>query len=171
MMIIVVETLVLAVLYDAPAIGIMAVCGGLLTPVLLHSDQDLYVQFFSYLIVLNAGVIVLSLMRRWLIITTLALVGTQILFWSWYDESYFNPPETSKFWASILFQKGILAMYLVQMLLVHVWQKRRSGIEDLIRPGGAVLALFPRGLSVARSATITPGWERSRWARPLFSQS
>src|SRR5205085_5680293 len=68
------ETAALAVLYEAPAIAVMAVVGGLLTPVLLHSERDQYVNLFTYLALLNAGVVGLALFRHWPVVGTLALL-------------------------------------------------------------------------------------------------
>ncbi|HWW60428.1 MAG TPA: DUF2339 domain-containing protein, partial [Thermoanaerobaculia bacterium] len=49
------EAAALALVYNAPAIAIMALIGGLLTPLLLHSDRNQYRSFFLYLIALDAG--------------------------------------------------------------------------------------------------------------------
>src|SRR4051794_37425741 len=46
--ILIAEAAALALVYNAPAIAIMALIGGLLTPVLLHSDRDQYRSFFTY---------------------------------------------------------------------------------------------------------------------------
>src|SRR5207248_10237337 len=50
LMAIVGETAALAVLYEAPAIALMAVIGGLLVPILLHTDRDQYRDLFIYLL-------------------------------------------------------------------------------------------------------------------------
>ena len=44
--ILIAEAAALSLVYNAPAIAIMALIGGLLTPVLLHSDRDQYRSFF-----------------------------------------------------------------------------------------------------------------------------
>ena len=75
----------LALIYNAPAIAIMALIGGLLTPVLLHSDRDQYRSFFTYLVVLDAGA--LALLKHWPGLSSIAYYGTQLLFWIWYDEN------------------------------------------------------------------------------------
>ena len=142
LVVIVIETAALAVLYEAPAIALMAVIGGLLNPVLLHSDQDQYRALFTYLVVLNAGVVVLALFRRWAAIATVALVGTQGLFWGWYAEHYH--PE--KLWAAVGFQAAIFGLYLAYNLVARVlrqpvsaeaartdWQSVLRDVEDYVR--------------------------------------
>src|SRR5439155_10565374 len=63
--VLVAEAAALALLYEAPAIALMALLGGLLTPVLLHSDRDQYRSLFPYLALLDAGAVGLSVLRPW----------------------------------------------------------------------------------------------------------
>ena len=55
LLVLVAESALLALAYEAPAIALMAVLGGLLTPVLMHSEHDQYVSLFIYLAVINLG--------------------------------------------------------------------------------------------------------------------
>ncbi|HZZ80159.1 MAG TPA: DUF2339 domain-containing protein [Gemmataceae bacterium] len=129
LMILVAEALLLAALYQAPAIAIMAVVGGLLNPILLHTERDQYVGLFSYLVILNAGVVVLSLFRRWWIVTTLAIAGTHGLFWLWYFERY----HPGKLDACVAFHLALFALYLGQTIFVNAWRRTRINVEEAIR--------------------------------------
>ena len=64
--ILVAEAALLAFLYNAPAIAIMALVGGFLTPILLHTDRDQYRSLFGYIV----------RARSWRIGTAQALAGT-----------------------------------------------------------------------------------------------
>ena len=86
LVILIAEAAALALLYNAPAIAIMALIGGFLNPVLLHSDRDQYQSFFAYLIVLDIGA--LALLKHWRGLSSVAYFGTQLLFWVWYNENY-----------------------------------------------------------------------------------
>src|SRR5439155_12283541 len=110
------EAAALAVLYEAPAIALMAVIGGLLAPVLLHSDRDQYVNLFLYLTALNAGAVGLSLLRRWPALGTVALLGTHGLFWLWYAE-HFHP---AKLPTALAFVTAMGALYLAQTVLASL---------------------------------------------------
>ncbi len=129
LVIIVAETAALALLYEAPAIALMAVIGGLLTPLLLHTDHDQYRALFVYLAALDAGVVVLLLFRRWWAIATVALLGTQGIFWLWYDEHYH--PE--KLVASLCFQGVVFGLYLALDLMESLVRRRPANVEDLLR--------------------------------------
>jgi uncharacterized membrane protein len=129
LILLVAETAALAALYEAPAIALMAVVGGLLSPILLRTIHDQYVSLFLYLGILNAGMVGLAYFRKWRAVGTVALVGTQLLFWLWYDEHYH--PE--KLGAALGFQAVLFALYLAYSLAGHVFRPRRAGMEDLAR--------------------------------------
>jgi uncharacterized membrane protein len=113
--VVIVLSMLVAALYDSPAIAFMAVVGGLLTPVLLSSERDAYVSLFTYLGALNLGVAILVSRRGWPAMGSVALLGTQLLFWLWYD-NYYHPDKLA--WV-LGFQIAIFTIYLAQDLLVQ----------------------------------------------------
>jgi uncharacterized membrane protein len=129
LVLLVVEVTALAILYDAPAIALMAIVGGFLTPLLLHSEQDQYRSLFTYLVVLDAGVVGLALFRRWRAIGLLALLGSQGLFWLWYGEHYH--PE--KLAPALLFQLGVFALFLALPVVMPLWRRRVADVEGMVQ--------------------------------------
>ncbi len=130
----------MASLYEAPAIALAALIGGLLVPLLLHTDVDQYRSLFAYLFVLNAGMAGLAFWRRWPFVSSVALVGTQLLFWMWFGEHYH--PE--KLAAALSFQSWIFLIYLGYATAAHWIRPERAQVEDLVRlvlnPGWFALA-------------------------------
>jgi uncharacterized membrane protein len=123
------ETAALAVLYDAPAIALMALVGGLLNPILLYSDIDQHRSLFTYLVLLDAGTVALSVWRPWRALASVALLGTQLLFWLWYGQHY-HPEKLA--WAAS-FQVVVFALFLAQPVLTPLLQHRRLDVEGLVR--------------------------------------
>jgi uncharacterized membrane protein len=129
LVLLVLETGALAIYYDAPAIAVMAVVGALLNPILLHSDRDQYRSLFPYLLVLDGGVVALALFRHWRGVATIALLGTQGLFWGWYTENY-HPEKRGP---ALAVQLGSFALFLAHHLLVPVLRGRHVDVEELAR--------------------------------------
>jgi uncharacterized membrane protein len=127
--VIVIESALLALRYDSLAVALTALLGGLLTPVLMHSDYDRYVQLFIYLTLLDLGVVMLILVRPWPALGTVGLAGTQILFWQWYH-AYYHPEKLA--WA-IGFQAAVFGLFLAQTMLFHLVRSRRATWEDVAR--------------------------------------
>lgn len=126
---IILESMVAAVLCRSTIIGMVAVVGGLMTPLLMQSDHDTYSSFFLYLLTLNLGVVLALCLRRWVAAGTVAFSGTQWLFWMWYQGNYH--PE--KFTWALGFQAGLFALYFAQTLIVAGYHILPASREELAR--------------------------------------
>ena len=73
----------LSVLYDRMELAILAAVGGFITPFLVSTGTDNYIALFTYLCILNSGLMVLAWFKRWPAINTIALFFTVIIFGSW----------------------------------------------------------------------------------------
>jgi uncharacterized membrane protein len=124
--ILIAEAAALALAYNAPAIAIMALIGGFLTPVLLHSERDQYRQFFAYLIALDAGA--LALLKHWRGLSSIAYFGTQLLFWIWYNDNYHH----QKRGAVLIFQTAIFLLFLLAHLAREFIRREAATLEDAL---------------------------------------
>jgi len=115
--IVVAEAAALALLYEAPAIAIMALIGGFLTPLLLHSDRDQYLALFGYIIALDAGA--LLLLKHWRGLRTIGFLGSHLLFWLWYDQNY----HQGKLKAVLLFQLALFLIFLATHLAARILRR------------------------------------------------
>jgi len=125
LVILVAEAAGLALLYNAPAIAIMALIGGFLAPLLLHTDRDQYWSLFGYIIALDLGA--LALLKHWWGLSSLAFVGTHLLFWIWYGERYH--PE--KLDAVMLFHTVVFLMFLSAHVARQLVRRKQITIEGL----------------------------------------
>ena len=120
------EAAVIALIYNAPAIAIMALVGGFLTPLLLRSDRDQYRSFFAYIIALDIGA--LALLKHWRGLTSVAYFGTQFLFWVWYDENYL--PEKRA--AVLVFQTAVFFIFLLAHFARAILRQEPATSEDVL---------------------------------------
>lgn len=116
----------LALLYNSQAIAVMALIGGFLAPVLLHSGRDQYRSLFGYLALLDFSA--LALPKRWIGLNSLAFAGTHLLFWLWYGENY----HPRKLAAVMTFQLGIFLIFLLASLGRRLIRREPATIEDLL---------------------------------------
>jgi len=70
----------LAVRYDAKVIGIIGVVGGFATPMLLGNGRNNHVALFTYIAILDIGVLLIAYYKRWTIFNNLTFVFTYLSF-------------------------------------------------------------------------------------------
>ncbi|MBI3875498.1 MAG: DUF2339 domain-containing protein [Verrucomicrobia bacterium] len=74
---------VLAVTLDAPAVAVLALLGGFLTPPLLATGEDHPFGLFSYVAMLDIGLIAVALRKRWNHLALLGAIGTMVMEFGW----------------------------------------------------------------------------------------
>jgi uncharacterized membrane protein len=74
----------LAIRHDAISIAFLAVLGGMLTPVLASKGTDARDVLFSYILLLDLGVLGVAFYKKWRALDILAFVGTVALYGGWY---------------------------------------------------------------------------------------
>jgi uncharacterized membrane protein len=126
LVILIAEAAAISLVYNAPAIAIMALIGGLLTPALLHTDQNQYRTFFLYLFVLDAGA--LALLKHWRGLSSIAYYGTQLLFWLWYNEHY----DLQLRGPVLVFQIAIFLLFLLAHLARGFINREPETVEDTL---------------------------------------
>src|ERR1039458_3513915 len=78
----------LAARLNALVVAILGMLGGFLTPVLLSTGQDNPLGLFGYIAILDAGLIVVALNKRWHFLTALGALGTVIMQVGWVDKFF-----------------------------------------------------------------------------------
>ena len=126
LLILIAETAAIALIYNAPAIAIMALVGGFMNPLLLHSDRDQYQTLFAYLVALDIGA--LALLKHWRGLSSVAYFGTQLLFWIWYNENYHHQKRA----AVLVFQIAVFLIFLVAHLGRAFIRRETATNEDVL---------------------------------------
>jgi hypothetical protein len=124
MVLITATAFLLAVRLNALVVAILGMLGGFLTPVLLSTGVDNPLGLFGYIAILDAGLIIVALNRRWFFLTALAALGTAILQIGWAGkffeaEKYF---EGNKICVALAVLLGFNALYLTAN-----WLAKRRG--------------------------------------------
>ena len=116
MVLVTVLGLTLAILHDSIVIAFLAVLGGLLTPVLVSTGQNARDALFSYLLLLDIGVLGVAFFRRWRALELLAFLGTLALYTGWFVEFY----EVNALIPTLLWLGGFFLIFLLLPFVHHL---------------------------------------------------
>lgn len=109
----------LSVLYDRLELAVIASVGGFITPFLLSTGDGNYIVLFTYLIILNSGLLALAFFKRWFLINVLALFFTELIFGGWLAKTLFEETPKVSFPLALLFAT---IFYLVFLGMNTVYQ-------------------------------------------------
>ena len=136
----------LAVRLNAMVVAILGMLGGFLTPALLASGQDNPFGLFAYIALLNFGLILVALNKRWFFLAGLATLGTVIMEVGWaasffVRERYF---EGNK----ILIAFAVLLTFQLLYLAASWWAKKRQESTPWFQGSFLGLAAVALGFSL-----------------------
>ncbi len=83
MLVITAFAVALSLLYNRQELAVIALVGGFIAPFLVSTGNGNYKVLFTYLIILNSGLLFIAYNKAWRILNFLSFVFTVILFASW----------------------------------------------------------------------------------------
>ncbi len=135
----------LAVRMEAQVVAVLGMLGGFLTPILCSTGQDNPGGLFSYIALLDIGVLAVAKNKRWLHLTALAAIGTILMQSGWmvkfFDSSQYALGSAT--WIPV----SVLLGFATLFMLAAWWSRQRE--DDDAYPAGAALALCGSALLAA----------------------
>jgi len=109
----------LSVLYDRMELAILAMIGGFITPFLLSTGNNNYIALFSYLGILNAGLIVLAYYKKWVPINFIAFFFTFLIYGGWLTRTIWSG-DPVPYRDGLLFASLFYVLFIIMQLANHI---------------------------------------------------
>src|SRR5205823_8928365 len=120
----------------------IGILGGFLTPVMLSTGKDNQSGLFSYVALLDLGILALAYFKDWRELNLLAFIFTQLTFLGWSLSFY----TSAKLWLTELFLTLFFLIFAVMSFLYNIVYQRKTSFRDLslILLNGAAYFLWTR---------------------------
>ncbi|OGZ98721.1 MAG: hypothetical protein A3C07_00335 [Candidatus Sungbacteria bacterium RIFCSPHIGHO2_02_FULL_47_11] len=118
---------VLSLWADALILAALSSATGFLVPFLLSTGVANDFGFFSYLVVLNLGILAVAFFKKWHPLTLVGFVGTVLNFASWYGGYY----ESEKLFFTIYILGIFFTVYLLTGFFANIATRKMSDSADL----------------------------------------
>lgn len=83
MVVITAFAVVLSIAYDRKELAILAIIGGFSTPFILSTGEGNYKVLFTYLLILNMGMLALAFKKKWTLVTIICYAFTVLIYGGW----------------------------------------------------------------------------------------
>lgn len=114
--------------YAAYSLALVALSGGLLTPVMLSTGENQPQVLFSYILLLDVGTLLLLRFRPWPSLAAVSLFGTALLYSSWHQAYYSADQQTIAFVAVMVF----FLVYNLYILFFRLRKASESAADHLV---------------------------------------
>ena len=112
-------TVLASMYYNRTIIALLGLVGAYAVPFLLGFHPNQYTFLFSYIAVINLGILALAISRDWWVLKLVSFAWTWVIFIYWYTVYYFRQDDFGLLWAFLpvffcTFYATILANILVK---------------------------------------------------------
>ncbi|MSU55723.1 MAG: DUF2339 domain-containing protein [Candidatus Taylorbacteria bacterium] len=117
----------LSVIGGTQQLAVLGIIGGFLTPVLVSTGENNFGGLMSYLVVLDIGILIVAIFKKWTRLNLLGFIGTVLLSFGWFANFYAAKDLPKVFLVLTLF----FVIYLIAGIVHNVLWKKQSKGEDL----------------------------------------
>lgn len=123
-----VSTVALALYYDRQVIAHFGLAGAYIVPFILYSPVSSALVLFTYMAIINLGILFISTKKQWKPLNYIAFLATWGIFISWFaSKDYDNQLGTALVFASLFF-----AIFYLVFLSYKLILKEKLAIDDII---------------------------------------
>jgi uncharacterized membrane protein len=79
-----------SVSYNRQELAVLSLIGGFAAPFMISTGAGNYAVLFSYIAILDIGILGIAYFKKWKVVTILAFIFTSLLFASWYTKELFE---------------------------------------------------------------------------------
>lgn len=145
----------LSILYNRQELAILATIGGFITPFLVNTSQENHVALFTYLCILNTGLIALSWFKRWPAINMIALFFTTVIYGSWLIEHlYYEDISNLPFNDAFLFLALFYLLFIVMNIINCVRLKKEFSWLDFIALFSVNFLFYAAGMVLLETGSL-----------------
>ncbi|MEJ7586979.1 MAG: DUF2339 domain-containing protein [Ferruginibacter sp.] len=115
----------LSLIYDKLELAVIAAIGGFITPFLVSTGSGNYIVLFTYILMLNIGMLVLAYFKKWQAINVIALFFTICIYGGWLVQNTFSGNAFLLFKNSLLFASAFYLLFLGMGMIYNIRTRRR----------------------------------------------
>ncbi len=119
----------LSQLYNRQEVAIIALIGGFATPFMVSTGSGNYKILFSYLLILNTGLLVIAYSKAWRLLNLLAFIFTVILFGSWLFTLNYNT-STSTYANGLRFATAFYLLFFIINIAHNIRENKKFIASD-----------------------------------------
>jgi uncharacterized membrane protein len=119
---------VMAVRFNSMLIAVLGLLGGYGTPIMLSTGVPNFIGLFSYLLLLDIGVLAIGYKKNWHFLNYLCFIGTYVLFFG----SMQQYDKTIDFWKVMPFLTAFFVLFSTMVFLYNLVNRTKSTLLEAI---------------------------------------
>lgn len=130
MLIITAFSVFISIMYDRQELAVLSLIGGFATPFMVSTGQGNYQVLFTYVLILDLGMLVLAYLRKWNLINILSYAFTMILYFGWLQTKVIGK-EQAPYAGAMIFASIFYGVFILMSLVHNIKEKSKFGAVDI----------------------------------------
>lgn len=123
-------TVFAATVYNLQVIGVIGLVGAYAVPMLLSDGSGKIEIMFSYMVIVNIGILVLSFKKYWQVLNQMAFWFTWLIFFIWFADRFDHEIHTT---LSLTFSFLFFIVFYISNMSYKIMKQEKFGVMDVIR--------------------------------------
>lgn len=112
----------LSLSYNRIELAILSILGGFASPFMVSTGEGNYVVLFTYILILDAGMLVLAYFKKWNLVTIISYAFTILLFGSWLGAK-FDGEQSSMVGGALIFGSLFYAVFFIMTIINNIKER------------------------------------------------
>ncbi len=123
-------TVFAATVYELEVIGIIGLVGAYAVPMLLSDGRGKIEIMFSYMVIINVGILLLSFKKYWQVLNHIAFGFTWLIVFSWFASKYNYEVHATMM---MIFAFVFFIIFYISNMSYKILKQEKFGVIDIIR--------------------------------------
>jgi uncharacterized membrane protein len=110
---------VLTIIYNRIELAVLAIIGGFTTPFILSTGEGNYKVLFTYLLILNIGMLVLAFNKKWNLVNILCYLFTILIYGGWLSMQ-FHPGINGSYMGALFFASAFYLLFFLMNISYNI---------------------------------------------------
>jgi uncharacterized membrane protein len=146
-----VVTVAAALVYDRQVISLIGLVGAYAVPFLVSSDPGKAAVLFTYISLINAGILFIAFRKQWKYLFYAAFLFTWAIFITWYLPSY---DSENHFTIAVVFLVLFFLMFYAMTLAGTLVRKEKFDLDDIVLLLLNSIVFYSLGISVLHAHLV-----------------
>ena len=140
----------ISIIYDRQELAALSIIGGFATPFMLSTGECNYQVLFTYLLILDCGMLVLAYLRKWNVINIMTYCFTWLLFAIWLQSKVMYV-DNAPYKGAFIFATIFYIVFMLMNIINNIKERKPFKILDLSLLISNTFLFFGFGMQILKN--------------------
>ena len=151
-------SVLLSLSYNRQELAVLAILGGFATPVMVSTGGGNYIVLFSYITILNVGMLVLAYFKKWSVVNLVSYFSTLLLFGGWLTQQIYkhdsNPLVLIPYSGALVFAMVFYVLFFLMNIVNNLKEDEKFTGREIMVLLSNTIAFYSLGMLILQLQKI-----------------